>query len=526
MARTKKALVLLLAVLLLLLPFVSCAGRKTDNSNGNTNTNNTNSGNVAEEPDDSERTLRIQAMQDSGTLYPLGVTGGFVSPLYAFYEPLYDTRADGSRRWVLATGLERITDLNYTLTIREGITFSNGNPLTAEDVMFSMELCRDNPQFSLNVKVVDFEKTKVIDDYTIDLWYTEYNASQEPGFASMFVLDKESFDEVALSRNPIGTGPYVVTDYVVNSHLRVKARDDYWGEKPRIKNIEFRIINEDAQIINALETGALDLSRVPILEADYVESLGYNIRISNGRYNYVTLFSMLPDSPLGSKEARWAVCHAIDREAIIDFVYEGKSTITDYPASHFLADFEPRFRNLHETYSIGYNPERARELAEQSGLVGKKLRIINNGSSDAVTISEILQENLLAIGVESEIINFDQATYFGTMMDANNFEIAIFTPSAPSMLAVDILAMYLTFIPLGWTGPERDHYGQLSMGALTTYDPASRQEQLFEVIKYFVDFCPWYGLCEVVSTLAIAPDLKGVEYMIAGSIYYQDMYWE
>ncbi|HHX75552.1 MAG TPA: ABC transporter substrate-binding protein, partial [Firmicutes bacterium] len=455
-----------------------------------------------------------------------GVTGAFITPLYAFYEPLYDTRADGSRRWVLATGLDRITDLNYKLTIREGITFSNGNPLTADDVMFSMELCRDDPQFFLNVKVVDFDKTKVLDDYTIDLWYTEYNASQEPGFASMFVLDKESYDEVALSRNPIGTGPYVVKEYVVNSHLIVEARDDYWGEAPSIKRIEFKIINEDAQIINALDTGEIDLAAIPITEVDYVESLGYDVVISNGRYNNVTLFSMLPDGPLGSKEARWAVCHAIDRQSIIDLLYEGKSTITDYPVSHHLADFEPRFLNLHETYSVGYNPERARELAEQAGLVGKKLRIINNGSSAQVTMAEIIQANLLDIGVNTDIINYDQATYFGVMMDAANFDIALFTPSAPSMLAVDIMAMYLTFIPLGWTGPDRDHYGQLSMGALTTYDPASRQEQLYEAIKLFVDFAPWYGLCEVVSARAMASDLKGVEYMIAGSIYYQDMYFE
>ena len=189
MKMTRKSPALLLAVLPLLL--ASCVmprRRKYDNNN-------------AAAPG---RAPGLRPCR-TGTLHPLGVTGAFIAPLYAFYEPLYDTPADGSRRWVLATGLDRKSDLNYTLTIREGVTFSNGNPLTAEDVMFSMELCRDDPQFFLNVKVVDFEKTKVLDDYTIDLWYTEYNASQEPGFASMFILDKESYDEVALSRNPIGT---------------------------------------------------------------------------------------------------------------------------------------------------------------------------------------------------------------------------------------------------------------------------------------------------------------------------------
>ena len=507
MKKTRKLLALLLSFLLVLSLLVSCTSNGPDN------------------PDvsDPDRTLKIAAMQDSGTLHPLGVTGGFIAPLYAFYEPLYDTRADGSRRWVLATGLDRISDLQYTLTIREGVTFSNGNPLTAEDVMFSMELCKADPQFFLNVKVVDFEKTKVTGDYTIDLWYTEYNASQEPGFAQLLVMDKESYDEAKLSREPIGTGPYTVTDYVVNSHLKVQARDDYWGGAPKIKNIEFKMINEDAQIVNALETGDIDMARVPIAEAEYVESLGYNVTITNGGYNDVTLFSMLPGTPLESKEARWAVSHAIDRQAIVDIVYKGKSAVTDYPTSHFTADFEPRFLNLHETYSVGYDPEKAKALAEQSGLVDKTVRIITNGSSNYNTMAEMIQANLLDIGVKSEIINYDQATYFGILMDASNFEIALFGPSAPSILAVDILAMYLTFIPLGWTGPDRDHYGQLSMGAISTYDAKVRGDLLYDALKVFVDFTPWYGLCEVVSTRAESADLEGVEYMIAGSIYYQDI---
>ncbi|NLM53102.1 MAG: ABC transporter substrate-binding protein, partial [Firmicutes bacterium] len=309
MKKIKKVLALLLSCLLLL-TLVACGG-------GNDNDKATDPGKSS---DNSARTLKIAAMQDSGTLHPLGVTGGFVSTLYAFYEPLYDTRADGSRRWILATDLERVSDLQYTLKLREGVTFSNGNPFTAEDVMFTMELCKENPQFALNVKAVDFEKTKIIDEYTIDLWYTEYNAAQEPGFASMLIMDKESYDEVALSRTPIGTGPYVVTDYVVNSHLKATARDDYWGGEPGIKNIEFKIINEDSQLVNALETGEVDMARVPIAEIDYVKSLGYNVNVNKAGYNDVVLFSLLPGNPLESKEARWAICHAIDREAIIDVV--------------------------------------------------------------------------------------------------------------------------------------------------------------------------------------------------------------
>jgi hypothetical protein len=108
-------------------------------------------------------------------------------------------------------------------------------------------------------------------------------------------------------------------------------------------------------------------------------------------------------------------------------------------------------------------------------------------------------------------------------MDAANFDIALFNPAAPSMLSVDILAMYPTFVPLGWTGPERDTYGEVSMGAIGTYDKTERGNKLYEALKIWVDVDPWFALTEVVGTRAISAKLTGVEYMIAGSIYYQDI---
>ena len=470
-------------------------------------------------------TLNVAAMQDSGTLHPLGITGGFVGINYTFYEPLFDYNPDGSRIWILATGMDYVSDINYTLHIREGIKFSNGKPMTAEDVMFSMELCKDNPQFSLNVKVVDFEKTKVTGEYTIDLWYTVFNASQEPGMTQLMIMCKDGYDELALSLEPIGTGPYVVDEYVVNSHLYLKAREDYWGGAPAIKNLNFKVINEEAQRVNALQTHDIDMSAIPLKDVDFIKSLGYDVVTSNGGYNFVTLFSCLEDAPLGSKEARWAVCHAIDRQTIADILYYGMSEVTNWPCSNFCVDYEPRFENMHDTYTIGYDIAKAKELAEQSGLVGKTLRIITNGSSDHVTAAEIIQSGLNQIGVKVEILNYDQATYFPMMMDASNFEIAMFTPGAPSAMAIDILAMYLTFIPLGWTGPIRDLYGEVSMGAISTVDLKQRNDKLYETVEIFVENCPWYGICEVMSARARASDLRGAEGSLAGIVYYQDAYF-
>jgi len=435
------------------------------------------------------------------------------------------TNADGSRLWILATALDWVSDIQYTLRIREGVTFSNGNPLTAEDVLFTMELCAAHPQAFLNVKAVDFEKTKVVDEYTIDLWYTEYNAAQEPGLSQMMIMDKESYDEAELARNPIGTGAYTVTDYVVNSHVFVDAREDYWGETPKIKKVNFYVANEDAQRINAIETGDVDMASIPLKDAEFAEAQGYVVTSVSAGVAITANFNMTPDGVLGTKEARYAVSHAIDRQSIADIVYAGKAKVLSWPISESAVDFEPRFANAHETYSVGYDPEIAKEYAEKSGLIGQTVRIITNGAPDNSTIAELIQSNLLDIGVDAKITNYDQATYFGILMDESQYDIALFNPSAPSIMAVDILSMYPTFITQGWSGPERDEFGTVSQRAITTYDAKARGDLINEFLRIFLEADLWYGLCEGVSIRAYSADLRGVEFTLAGGIYYQNVYF-
>jgi peptide/nickel transport system substrate-binding protein len=124
----------------------------------------------AAETSDPDRVLYVAVSQDSGTLHPADISGygGFLSVARTYMETLYEYKADGTRFWVLETGIDTISPIHYTLRIREGVTYNNGNPLTAEDVMFTMERCKDDPLTFLSVQAIDFEKTNIVDDYTID----------------------------------------------------------------------------------------------------------------------------------------------------------------------------------------------------------------------------------------------------------------------------------------------------------------------------------------------------------------------
>ncbi|MBR6950501.1 MAG: ABC transporter substrate-binding protein [Oscillospiraceae bacterium] len=475
---------------------------------------------VTKDEDTNEtRTLNISLSDDCGTLNPMASQGSFVSVTYAFYEPLWDYLPSGERVWLLATSYEPVNETQYKLTLREGVKFANGNDFTAEDVLFTMKLCAEDPRFYLNVKAIDLEKTCVTGKYTMDVYYTNYDVTQEPNMLQMLIYDEESYDPEYMSNHTIGTGKYIVTDYVVNSHITAERNENYWGDKANIKTINFKVIGEAAQIINAIETGDIDVaSVVSVADADYVKSLGYTLDTRWGGYCNTAYLSF--HGALASKDARWAVAYAFDRESMNLAMYNGLSTYPDHPVSDHMIDFQEGFRDLTDYYVEGYNLEKAKEYAEKSGLVGQTLKIITNGNETYNDAAQILKNSLHQIGVEATITPLDQATYFSSLMDASGFDIGFYFVSSPSMLASDVIANYPDFVPLDWTGPEHDEFSEIAHACVHEFDEAKRAELLSEAMVKFADACMWVPVNESLALRGWDSDVANVVYMLAGNCDY------
>jgi len=480
-----------------------------------------------EESTPGKDTITIAVSGDSGTLDHLGMTGGFVTVANMYLENLMQFDSNNETIWILATGTDKIDDIHYTLHLRENVLFSNGNPFTADDVLFTMNLEKDHMSRFLDVQYVDFEKTAKIDDYTIDLWFKEYTLGNF-AISEMLIVDAESYDPVQQGISPVGTGPYKVKEYVVNSHIYLERRDDYWGEPAKVKNMNFKCINELSQVTTALELGDVDVASVPAADAQYIESLGdYTIMKTFSGYAVTAYYNCTPGSNLGSKAARDAISYAWDPQRINSVVYYGYAEITPWPLSTHLIDYDPSFANLDDTYADAHNLEKAKAKAEEAGLIGKTIVVITNGSSDLITMAENLQGDLTSIGVNVDIRNYDQATYYSMIMDPSMYDVAIYGIASPSMESIGMFANYPKLFPLGWADEERLAFTALGDTAYSQPDAAVRDEMLKDIYALFREYTPWHCMIDQVNLLALSKELKGAgdTVFLSGSISYLDLHY-
>lgn len=308
----------------------------------------------------------------------------------------------------LAVSWQRVTDNVLELNLREGVVFHNGDPFTSADVKFSFErLLAEDSAFSLAKSLVSQISTiEIVDDHTIRLITEEPDPILEFRVASVFgswIVPEKYMQEVGeevFSRQPVGTGPFKVTNYSPD-RIVLERFADYWGPQPVVDKVVFREIPEVAARITALVNGEVDI--ITQIPPDQIQVLGRYDNVSaksqvlaNMHVLIVNTLNPPTDDPL----LRRALSLGINRELLSAALWSGEAVV---PRSHQYLDFGPMLntdRPMEE-----YDPELARELVAQSSYNGEVLNYnVQDGYyTNEVEAAEVIVEMWKDIGVNARV---------------------------------------------------------------------------------------------------------------------------
>ncbi len=322
-----------------------------------------------------------------------------------------------------------IDDTTVEFTLREGVVFHNGKPLTAADVKYSLERIL-NPATAAGAfyaMLLTIAEIDAVDDLTVRITTHEPDPVLEARLASVwggFIIPEGYVEEVgeeAFLVKPIATGPFMVESYEPD-RLVLTAFEDYWGELPNVREVVYIDIPELSSRITALVNGEVDL--ISTIAPDQLALLdrydGVQV-ISRPIANMHMLTFKITQPPTDNKYLRQAMSLAIDRQVIVDSLFFGGSEV---PRSYQFREFGSMINT--DIPRNPYDPDRARQLVAQSGYAGETINL--DGRSGAYTgtndAMEIIAEMWRQIGLNVQIrftesawqnLDFNVHTWSNTM---------------------------------------------------------------------------------------------------------------
>jgi len=334
-------------------------------------------------------TLRWARVGDALTLDPHSQNEGPTHTLnHHIYETLVGRALDGSLTPRLATEWGILEDDNtvWEFKIREGVTFHEGQELTAEDVVFSLDRARTEPSgmAALHAAV---EEVTAVDEYTVHVKLGGPAPLYVQNLTNTFIMDKgwseendvETAQDFAAGeenyavRNTNGTGPYQLVERDPEVRTVLEVYEDHWGETPEVTEIIYTPISEAATRVAALLSGEVDLVQdVPVQDIARLEETD-GIKVVRGPENRNIFFSYdqtsetlasanVDDNPFAKPEIREAMALALDRDAIQQVVMRGESDPSAAPLPPFVNGWTEEM----DSYSQP-DYERAAELVAEAG---------------------------------------------------------------------------------------------------------------------------------------------------------------
>ena len=418
--------------------------------------------------------VTVGIAQDLSNLDPqLAATAGIREVLFNIFEGLVKASPDGSVTPAIASNYDVSEDgTTYTFTLREGVTFHNGQTVTAEDVVYSLERCAGSendgtPLVSAFSNVSDIQAdgdSRVV--VTLAEPSTEFINS-----LTAAIIPKDSGATIASEL--IGTGPFQFVSYAPQDSLVMKKYDGYWGEGAQLDEVTFKIIPDVNSLVVGLKGGTLDM--VVHLPNTLLKEVENDFTVHQNTMNIVqALYLNNAVEPFGNELVRQAMYYAINVDEIIDFVCNGAGVATGtsmYPnqQQYFMPELAENYRQ---------DVEKAKELLAQAGYPDGFSMTITAPSNYAqhMDTAQVLIEQLKAVGITAELVPVEWDTWVSDVYRGRDYQSTVCGIAADDMTAREMLVRYMSDNRKNFIAFSDAEYDDVLNRAMASTDDAEQTE--------------------------------------------------
>jgi len=422
----------------------------------------------------------------------------------------YAIKPDLAERW------ETPDPLTYIFHLRRDARFHDGRLLTAKDVLYTFHTMTDG-----SIKTIKGATFRNVQSIEAPDEYTVIFKLKEPFAPFLWNLTPQGTGIVPEGSGPdfarrlIGSGPFKFVRYIQDSEIVIERNDAYYGERPRLARVTFKIIPE--AIVRALELrkGSVDVASnvlTPDMDEVFRHDPDFHVLSEDGTsYQYIAF--NLKDPIFSDVRVRQAIAYAIDRERIIKFVLrgEGRPAMNVIPPSNWA--FNPNVK----IYS--YDPVKARQLLQESGHPNLTFTFKSSTDDYARLLAAVLQQQLQEAGIHMEIQTNEFGTFFADVQKGNFQAYSLRWIGGNN--DPDIFDLIFNSNRVPPNGSNRGHYSNPEVDRLIAIgrgetDMEKRRAAYWEVQRIVAEELPYVSLWYVGNVAIVNKRIEGMKLYPAG----------
>ncbi len=503
-------------------------------------------GSTSTEPTDTGSTETTQITSEPKESFVFGIDGdpsNNINPITAsgrydlmaskaMFSPLFVYHSADDIEYFLATEIIPSEDgTTYTVKLRDDVVWHDGEPFTADDVVFSYNTYITNPSAN-GYDVFQFDgnplQVNKIDDYTVEfvfpyaIPYALEILSTEKFIVPEHIWAGETdFTTNEKNANPIGTGPYKFASYKEGDNLTLVKNEDYFLGEPNIDNVIFKIVLDPNSALVALQNGELDaLSILPtdVAKLDPAQITCYPY--TEDRIGYMSTILYRPN--MDNEDYRKAIFYAIDKQSLIDATYVSEEYARN--AHSFLPENANYFtEDGVETYT--YDPAKSKEYLEKSGVTNPTVKIgyfANNPVYE--TQATLVQSYLTAAGFDCTIQSYDPTAMGNALMDQTADFDLFFSGYIMGLDPDNYATLFTTGGAYNYSGISDPEIDAAFAAGRAELDPEKRAQIYADLQKDFMDKAFFLPIAENKRIIAVNNRIGGVEEAGLVPVYgFQDM---